>query len=55
MKKPTRRDARLAAAAASAEAPVMLELANAPMSDIIHALASGRATAGTDKRLSRAN
>jgi amidase len=45
MKKPTRRDARLAAAAASAEAPVMLELANAPMSDIIHALASGRATA----------
>jgi amidase len=45
MKKPTRRDARLAAAAASAEAPVMLELANAPMSDIIHALANGRATA----------
>jgi amidase len=45
MKKPTRRDARLAAAAASAEAPVMLKLANAPMSDIIHALASGRATA----------
>jgi amidase len=45
MKKPTRRDARLAAAAASAEAPSMLTLENTPMSDIIHALASGRVTA----------
>ena len=45
MKKPTRRDARLAAAATSAEAPTMLKLENTPMSDIIYALASGQATA----------
>jgi amidase len=45
MKKLTRRDARLAAAAARAEAPTMLKLENTPMSDIIHALASGRVTA----------
>jgi amidase len=45
MKKPTRRGARLAATAASAEAPTMLKLENTPMSDIIHALASGRVTA----------
>jgi amidase len=45
MKKPTRRDARLAVAAAGAEAPTMLKLENTPMSDIIHALASGRVTA----------
>jgi amidase len=45
MKKPARRDARLPAAAASAEAPTMLKLENTPMSDIIHALASGRVTA----------
>jgi len=37
--------AMLAAAAASAEAPTTLKLENAPMSDIIHALASGRVTA----------
>jgi amidase len=36
---------RLAAAADSAEAPTMLKLENTPMSDIIHALASGRVTA----------
>jgi amidase len=45
MKKPTRRDAHLAAAAASAEAPTMMKLDNAPMSDIVDALASGRFTA----------
>jgi len=45
MKKPTRRDARLAAAAAIAETPTMLKLENAPMSDIIHVLGSGRVTA----------
>jgi amidase len=45
MKKPTRRNARLVAAAASAAAPTMLKLENTPMSDIIHALASGRVTA----------
>jgi amidase len=47
MKKPTGRDARLAAAAASAEAPTMLKLENTPMSDIVSALASGRVTATT--------
>jgi amidase len=45
MKKPTRRDARLAAAATSAEEPTRLKLENTPMSDIIHALASGQVTA----------
>jgi amidase len=45
MKKPTRRDSRLAAAAASAGAPSMLKLENTPMSDIIHALAGGQVTA----------
>ena len=45
MKKPTRRDARLAAAAAIVETPTMLKLENAPMSDIIHVLGSGRVTA----------
>jgi amidase len=44
MKKPIRRDARLAAAAASAAAPTMLKLENTPMSDIIDALAGGRVT-----------
>jgi amidase len=47
MKKPTRRDARLATVAASAEAPTTLKLENTPMSDIIDALASGRVTATT--------
>ena len=45
MKKPTRRDTRVAAAADSVEAPTMPKLENTPMSDIIYALASGRATA----------
>jgi amidase len=45
MKKPTRRDARLAMAAASAKAPAMPELENTPMSDIIDALASRRVAA----------
>jgi amidase len=46
MKKPTRHDAaRLAEAAPSAEAPTMPQLEDAPMSDIIHALAGGRVTA----------
>ncbi|GLR89044.1 amidase family protein [Bradyrhizobium iriomotense] len=45
MKKPTRRDGRLAVAARSAEAPAELKLENAPMSDIIDALAGGRITA----------
>jgi amidase len=43
MKKPTRRAARLAAVATSAAAPPAL--ANAPMSDLIDALVSGRVTA----------
>ena len=45
MKKPTRRDVRLATAAGSAEAPTVLKLENTPMSDIIHDLANGRVTA----------
>ena len=45
MKKPTRRDARLAAAPAKAEAPIIPRLENAPMSDIIDALAGGQVTA----------
>ena len=45
MKKPSRRDAVIAAAAVSAEAPTLLKLDNAPMSDIIDALASGQVTA----------
>lgn len=45
MKKPSRRDAGIAAAAASAEAPTNQKLDHAPMSDIAHALASGRVTA----------
>lgn len=45
MKKPIRRDARRVAAAVSAEAPTSLKLENSPMSDIAHALASGRVTA----------
>ena len=45
MKKPPRRDARPAAAAANAGAPTMLQLDNAPMSDIIDALALERVTA----------
>ena len=45
MKNPAPRDARLAAAATSAEAPTKLKLENTPMSDIIDALASGRVTA----------
>lgn len=45
MKKPSRRDAGIAAAAVSAEAAITLKLDNAPMSDIAHALASGRVTA----------
>ncbi|WGD49562.1 amidase family protein [Bradyrhizobium sp. CB1650] len=48
MKKPSRRDAGLAAVAASAEAPTNLNLDHAPMSDIAHALASsGRVNATT--------
>jgi len=38
-------DADLAAAAASAEVPTKLKLDDAPMSDVIDALASGRFTA----------
>lgn len=45
MRKPSRRDAGIAAAVAGAEAPTSLTLDNAPMSDIAHALASGRVTA----------
>src|ERR1700712_1588880 len=45
MKKLARRNARPAAAAVSAEAPTMLTLENASMSDIVHALADGRITA----------
>ena len=45
MKKPTRREARLAATAIGTEEPTRLNLDNAPMSDIIHALANGRVTA----------
>ncbi|HZR86670.1 MAG TPA: amidase family protein [Bradyrhizobium sp.] len=45
MKKRTRRGARPVTAAASAEAPTPLMLDDAPMSDIIDALASGRITA----------
>ncbi|MCW5749319.1 MAG: amidase [Alphaproteobacteria bacterium] len=47
MKKPNPRDARLAAAAAGAEAPSGLALENQPMSDVIDALASGRVAATT--------
>lgn len=56
MKKPTRHDpVRLAEAAPSAEAATMPQLEDAPMSDIIHALASGRvnATALTKGYLAR--
>ncbi|TYO68249.1 amidase [Bradyrhizobium hipponense] len=45
MKKPIRRDVRPAAASANAEVPSMLKLENAPMSDIIDALAVGGITA----------
>lgn len=45
MKKPSRRDAGIAAAVVSAEAPITLKLDNAPMSDIARALASGQVTA----------
>jgi amidase len=45
MKKPTRRGARLATTDASAEAPTTLKLEDTPMSDVIHALASGRVSA----------
>ncbi len=45
MKKPSRRDAGIAAVAVSAEAPITPKLENAPMSDIAHALASGHVTA----------
>jgi amidase len=45
MKKRTRRDARPFAAAISVEASTAPTLENAPMSDIIQALASGRVTA----------
>src|SRR3954471_21512328 len=45
MKKPARRNARLATAVASAGPPAMLKLEDAPMSDIIDALASGHVTA----------
>jgi amidase len=45
VKKPTRRDAGLAAAAIGAEAQTTLALDNTPMSDVIQALASGRVTA----------
>ena len=54
MNKPTR-DTRLAASAASAKAPAMPKLENAPMSEIIDALASSRitATALTENYLAR--
>lgn len=45
MKKPSRRDAGIAAAAFGAEAPIIPKLENAPMSDIAHALARGHVTA----------
>ena len=45
MKKPSRRDAGIAAAAVSAEAPISLKLDHASMSDIAHALADGHVTA----------
>ncbi|MBR0848581.1 amidase [Bradyrhizobium diazoefficiens] len=45
MKKPSGRDAGIAAAALGTEAPITLDLDNAAMSDIAHALASGRVTA----------
>jgi amidase len=45
VKKPTGRNAALATAATSAEAHTALALENAPMSDVIQALASGRVTA----------
>ncbi len=45
MKKPTRRNARLPTAVATNEASTMPALENAPMSDVIEALASGRVTA----------
>lgn len=45
MKKPTGRNAALATATTSAEAHAALALENAPMSDVIQALASGRVTA----------
>jgi amidase len=44
MKKPTRRGHRFVEAATGAEKATALKLENAPMSDIIHALASGRVT-----------
>lgn len=45
MKKPTSRDARLAAPATGAEPAIMSKLENTPMSDIIEALATGRVNA----------
>lgn len=45
MNSPPARDAGTAAAAVSAETPINLKLDNASMSDIAHALASGRTTA----------
>jgi amidase len=45
MRKPPRRETRLAATAISTEEAIMPKLGNAPMSDIIHALASGQVTA----------
>jgi amidase len=45
MEKPSRRDADIAAAAVSAEAPITPRLDNAAMSDIAQALVSGQVTA----------
>ncbi|HEY8335129.1 MAG TPA: amidase family protein [Tardiphaga sp.] len=45
MRKPAPSDARLAAAAANADAPTMPKLDDTPMSEIIQALAGGRVTA----------
>lgn len=45
VQKPSRRDAGIAAAAVSAEAPISLELDHASMSDIAHALAGEHVTA----------
>ena len=45
MKKPTRRNARVPAAAAGNETSTLPKLDTAPLSDIVHALANGRVTA----------
>lgn len=54
MKKPTRRDASFATAPTSTKTLATLKLENAPMSDIIDALANGRVTATALTRFYRA-